>query len=100
MADHHLVFLGLKGGCTGSSESTLIKMSLCRKSHVAAHLCLLSHLRVSGFCIYIALYIQTYHYNYTYRGNKQFGTEYCAHSGIKYEYCATNLNKFQSIINI
>ena len=24
--DHHLEFLSLKGGCTGSSESTLVKM--------------------------------------------------------------------------
>ena len=25
--EHHLGFLGLKGGCRGSSESTLVKMS-------------------------------------------------------------------------
>ena len=31
---HHLVFLSLKGSCTGSSESTLVKMP-CWKSHVA-----------------------------------------------------------------
>ena len=30
-------FLSLKGGCTGSSESTLIEMPHCWKSHVAAH---------------------------------------------------------------
>ena len=30
-------FLSLKGGCTGSSESTLVKMPHCWKSHVAAH---------------------------------------------------------------
>ena len=30
-------FLSLKGGCTGSSESTLIKMPHCWKSHAAAH---------------------------------------------------------------
>ena len=33
-----LEFLSLKGGCTGSSESTLVKMSYCWKSHVAAQL--------------------------------------------------------------
>ena len=33
---HHLEFLSLKGGCTGSSESTLVKMSNCWKSHAAA----------------------------------------------------------------
>ena len=33
---HHFEFLSLKGGCTGSSESTLVKMSHCWKSHVTA----------------------------------------------------------------
>ena len=32
---HHLDFLSLKGGCTGSSESTLVKLSYCRKLHVS-----------------------------------------------------------------
>ena len=26
LTEHHLAFLSLKGGCTGSSESTLVKM--------------------------------------------------------------------------
>ena len=34
--EHHLEFLSLKGGCTGSSESTLVKIQHCRKSHVTA----------------------------------------------------------------
>ena len=34
---HHLEFLNLKGGYTGSSESTLFKMPHCWKSHVTAH---------------------------------------------------------------
>ena len=37
LTEHHLKFLSLKGGCTGSSESTLVKMPHCWKSHVAAH---------------------------------------------------------------
>ena len=37
MAEHDLEFLSLKGGCTGSSESTLFKMLHCQKSLVAAH---------------------------------------------------------------
>ena len=43
LTQHHLKFLSLKGGCTGSSESTLVKMTHCWKSHVTAHLydCLL-----------------------------------------------------------
>ena len=38
LTEHHLEFLSLKGGCTGSSESTLVKMSNCLKSHVLAQL--------------------------------------------------------------
>ena len=36
LTEHHLEFLRLTGGCTGSSESTLVKMPHCWKSHVAA----------------------------------------------------------------
>ena len=38
LTEPHLDFLSLKGGCRGSSESTLVKMSNCWKSHAAAHL--------------------------------------------------------------
>ena len=38
LTEHHLEFLTFKGGCRGSSESTHIKMSHCRKSHALAHL--------------------------------------------------------------
>ena len=38
LTEHHLELLNLKGGCTGSSESTFVKMPHCLKSHVAAHL--------------------------------------------------------------
>ena len=33
LTEHHLQFLSLKGDCTGSSESTFVKMSNCWKSH-------------------------------------------------------------------
>ena len=33
---HHLEILSLKGGCTGSSESTLVKIPHCWKSHAVA----------------------------------------------------------------
>ena len=36
--EHHLEFLSIKGGYTGSSESTVVKMPQCWKSHVVAHL--------------------------------------------------------------
>ena len=38
LTEHHLEFLSSKRGCTGSSESTLVKMPHCWKSHVAAHI--------------------------------------------------------------
>ena len=38
LIDHHLEFLSLKGGCRGSSESTLVKTSNCWKSHAAAQI--------------------------------------------------------------
>ena len=38
LTDYHLEFLSLKGGCTGLSESSLVKMPHCWKSHVAAHI--------------------------------------------------------------
>ena len=40
LTEHRLEFLSLKGGCTGSSESTHVKMPHCWKSHVTAHLLL------------------------------------------------------------
>ena len=36
LTEHHLEFLSLRGGCIGSSESTLVKMSNCWKSLAAA----------------------------------------------------------------
>ena len=34
LTEYHLEFLSLKGGSTSSSESTLVKMPHCWKSHV------------------------------------------------------------------
>ena len=38
LTEHYLEFLSLKVGCTGLSESTLVKMPHCWKPHVTAHL--------------------------------------------------------------
>ena len=38
LTEPHLRFLSLKGGCTGSSESTPVKMPHCWKSRVMAHI--------------------------------------------------------------
>ena len=38
LTEHHLEFLSLTGGCRGSSESTLVKIPHCWKSHVVAQI--------------------------------------------------------------
>ena len=38
LTEQNLEFLSLTRGCTGFSESTLVKMPHCWKSHVTAHL--------------------------------------------------------------
>ena len=54
LTEHYLEFLSLKGGCTGSSESTHVKIPHCWKSHVAAHIienvCKIA--QVSNFCTF------------------------------------------------
>ena len=49
LTEHHLEFLSLKEGCTGSSETTctLVKMPHCWKSHVAAHMLTIEMLHVN-----------------------------------------------------
>ena len=51
LTDHHSEFLSLKGDCTGSSESTLVKMPHCWKSHVTAY-CVLAFAWLSVFCFF------------------------------------------------
>ena len=38
LIEHHLECISLKGGCTGSYESTLVKMPHCWKSHATAQI--------------------------------------------------------------
>ena len=38
LTEHNLEFVSLKGGCRGSSESTIVKMPHCWKSHALAHI--------------------------------------------------------------
>ena len=38
LTEHYLELLRLKGGCTGSSESTLVNMPHCWKSRVTAQM--------------------------------------------------------------
>ena len=40
LTEHHLECPSLKGGCTSSSESTLVKMPMLEITYVMAQLCL------------------------------------------------------------
>ena len=48
LTKRYLEFLSLKGGCTGSSKSTLVKMSNCWKSHALAQFILLAITKQEG----------------------------------------------------
>ena len=58
LTEHHLKFLSLKGGCTGLSESTLVKMPHCWKSHVVAHILIVDN------CVYFRLLLQVLFFNW------------------------------------
>ena len=49
LSEHHLEFLSLKGGYTCSSESTLVKIPYCWKSHVAAQIRISEYFEQSEF---------------------------------------------------
>ena len=52
LTEHHLELLSLKGGCTGSPESTLVEMPHCWKSHVVAHIFgLILYVPVNSFSV-------------------------------------------------
>ena len=57
LTEQHLEFLSFEGGCTGSSESTLVEMSNCWKSHATAHFIVteLSDLLKSLKCLALTL---------------------------------------------
>ena len=57
LTGHHLEFLGLKGGCTGSPESTLVKTPHYWKSHVPAQILSAKHLQL----LYSDLFKKNYH---------------------------------------
>ena len=48
LTEHHVRVLSLKGDCTGSSESTLVKMPHCWKSRVTAQIMIFETLHGSG----------------------------------------------------
>ena len=52
LAEHYLEFLILKGGCAGSSESTLLKMPQCWKPHVVDHMLIRRGNKTKSWCQY------------------------------------------------
>ena len=50
LTERYLEFLSLKGGCTASSESTLVKMSYCWKSRALAHIIFFRPIYCGGGC--------------------------------------------------
>ena len=60
LTKHHLEFLSLTGGCRGSSESTLVKMSNCWKSHVAAQIGPYDLDSSGGSSIMVAIFIDVF----------------------------------------
>ena len=59
MTEHYLEFLSLKGGYTGSSESTLVKMPHCWKSRVTAQLQLDYQNHLDLILLYLQFFLQT-----------------------------------------
>ena len=58
LKEHHLEFLSLKGGGTGSYESTPVKMPHCWRSHVTAQMLL--YISMSN---QPQLHVHLYHYS-------------------------------------
>ena len=66
LTEHHLEFLRLKGGFTGSSESTHVEMIHCWKSHVAAHMQkspLNAHADISSTARYVSFGLSVHLYS-------------------------------------
>ena len=54
LTEHHMEFLSLKGGCRGLSESSLVKISNCWKSHAAAQISSEAHLTIFQASLHIS----------------------------------------------
>ena len=59
LTEHHLEFLKLKGSCTGLSESTLVKMPHCWKSHVTAHIFFILCFTAPAAMVYVTVKEET-----------------------------------------
>ena len=73
LSEYHLEFLSLKRCCTVSSETTLVKMPHCWKSHVTAHLCVQKHRMKIDKWVYLLLSGWVIH--------KELSLNTCRHTG-------------------
>ena len=78
--EHHLEFLSLKGGCRGSSESTLVKMSNCWKSHALAHIMQCTWTAIDIYKTADCILVQEYHRTSSWH---QMGESYQEYSWIQ-----------------
>ena len=78
LTEHHLEFLSLKVGCTGSNESTQVKMPHCWKSHVTAHFCCILDEYLHSEATYIdAVSPEDFSHADTYAHSDQLDTTCC-----------------------
>ena len=59
LTEQHLEFLCLKGGCTGSPKSTLVKMSHCWKPNVMAQMVLQGHSNSPTLATHMSLNLES-----------------------------------------
>ena len=65
LTEHHLEFLSFTGGCTGSSESILVKTPHCWKSHVMTHIPVIFTCLSCFFCfVCLLLYVPVNSYDH------------------------------------
>ena len=91
LTEHHLEFLSLKGGSTGSSESPLVKMPYCWKLRVTAQMCF-----VCPTCVRKSLnkfgWIRKKHDGQTDRlRQSQYSKQFSKHKGINMANIITHL---------
>ena len=60
LTEYHLEFLSLKRGCAGLSEPTLVKMTHCWKSHVAAQMKTTYSLIAPYACLTVCLLVANF----------------------------------------
>ena len=86
--EHHLEFLGLTGGCTGSSEYTNVKIPHCWKSSIMAHLLITRGLNLLSFpgknIVFKILFFRHFYGQFYIKLSKVLGFKLTLNAGKKY----------------